>query len=108
MRPVRYDPAAAQELAEAVAWYEAEHAGLGDALLSEVDAIVAALRSGGIVPHSPVPELADPTVRRILLERFPYAIAFVEHEGAILLVAVAHLKRRPAYWADRLPAPPGR
>jgi len=33
--------------------------------------------------------------------RFPYGIAFEEHERHLLVLAVAHSKRRPLYWLTR-------
>jgi len=34
--------------------------------------------------------------------RFPFAIVFVELDDHYLVVAVAHLKRKPGYWLTRL------
>jgi hypothetical protein len=40
--------------------------------------------------------------RRVLLGRFPYALVYREvFHDQIEIVAVAHLKRRVSYWADR-------
>ena len=36
------------------------------------------------------------------LERFPYALVYIERGDRIIGLAVAHLKRRPGYWRDRL------
>jgi hypothetical protein len=35
------------------------------------------------------------------LPRFPYVIAFERHEHYVLVLAVAHAKRRPLYWFTR-------
>jgi toxin ParE1/3/4 len=32
---------------------------------------------------------------------FPYAIIFVIEPGFMLVVAVAHAKRKPGYWRER-------
>jgi hypothetical protein len=40
-------------------------------------------------------------IRRALVERFPYAIAFEAHPDAVFILAVAHAKRRPLYWLHR-------
>lgn len=37
-----------------------------------------------------------------LLERFPFSVVFRERLHDIQIVAVAHAKRRPGYWAKRL------
>ncbi len=39
--------------------------------------------------------------RRCNLHRFPYFIVYREKEDSILIVAVAHAKRRPGYWKRR-------
>ena len=36
------------------------------------------------------------------LQRFPYALVYVNRAERIIAVAVAHLKRRPGYWRNRL------
>jgi hypothetical protein len=41
---------------------------------------------------------ADP---QATIQRFPYAIAFEEHEQHVLILAIAHGKRRPLYWLTR-------
>ena len=39
--------------------------------------------------------------RKATIQRFPYVIAFEERERRVLLLAVAHAKRRPLYWLTR-------
>lgn len=40
--------------------------------------------------------------RRMLLHRFPYGVIYRERLHDIQIIAVAHAKRRPGYWAKRL------
>lgn len=40
--------------------------------------------------------------RRVIVDRFPFSIVFRERLHDIQIVAVAHAKRRPCYWAKRL------
>ncbi|WP_309399619.1 type II toxin-antitoxin system RelE/ParE family toxin [Cerasicoccus maritimus] len=40
--------------------------------------------------------------RRCRLETFPYGIIYQLRADEILIVAVAHLKRKPEYWKDRI------
>jgi toxin ParE1/3/4 len=44
-----------------------------------------------------------PSIRKALLKRFPFAIAFVAAatDEPPLIVAIAHAKRRPGYWLAR-------
>jgi plasmid stabilization system protein ParE len=39
--------------------------------------------------------------RRYLLHRFPFAVIYRIEESRIVIVAVAHARRRPRYWTDR-------
>ena len=48
----------------------------------------------------PVWRRAD--VRQRVLRRYPYSIFYVTEAGVIVIVAVAHHKRRPGYWLSRL------
>ena len=41
-------------------------------------------------------------VRRCLMHRFPDAVIFVCRPDEIVVVAVAHTRRRPLYWLNRL------
>ncbi len=92
------------ELTEAASWYEARQPGLAIKLLQEIDQAEYAIQSR---PHS-FPQLAntstDLVVRRALLPRFPYALVFLELQAEIRVLAVAHAKRHPNYWLNRLQA----
>lgn len=46
--------------------------------------------SHAIAPDGP----DEPTVRQAVLRRFPYRLVFLEHDDAIVIVAVAHLRKR--------------
>ena len=41
-------------------------------------------------------------IRRRRLSGFPYGLIYSVDKGDILVLAVAHLHRRPDYWRDRL------
>ncbi len=81
----------------AARWYDREASGLGGEFLAEVQRAFAAVRSR---PRAGAPM---PTGRRrVLLRRFPYAVVYRELPGALVRVlAVAHARRRPDYWAHR-------
>ena len=40
--------------------------------------------------------------RKCLVKTFPYAIIYKEHARVIRIAAIAHFKRKPAYWAERV------
>ena len=94
---VRFLEIAEIELDEAIQWYGAQTPGLGRAFLIEV--LAAADRIARF------PEAWHPLgegVRRCRLSRFPYGLIYTMDNGDILVLAVAHLHRRPDYWRDRL------
>lgn len=41
-------------------------------------------------------------IRRHRLRRFPYAVIYLCLPDEVLVIAMAHLHRRPLYWLDRL------
>jgi len=90
-------PAALAELHDAAAFYTASaNVELGVAFLAEfehgVNAILANPRVG--------PTFRG-TRRRYLLRRFPYSIIYQVTADELRVVAVAHQRRRPGYWAGR-------
>jgi toxin ParE1/3/4 len=101
-RRLRFDYRAVEEFIAAVDWYEARLAGLGREFINAVDRAVERLvenpRLGGPVPGVD-PELGT---RRLLLQKFPYSVVYLESGKEITVVAVAHGHRRPGYWRDRL------
>jgi len=96
---VRVLEVAQQELDEAIAYYNSQAPGLGDAFLLEAVAAIDRIRR---YPHAWHP-LGEST-RRCRLRRFPYGLIYHEDKGEVLIVAVAHSHRRPDYWRDRVKA----
>ncbi|HET7499821.1 MAG TPA: hypothetical protein VFK02_02430 [Kofleriaceae bacterium] len=41
---------------------------------------------------------AFPPIQRFVMDRFPYAIGYQVMTGAVVVLVVAHAKRRPGYW----------
>lgn len=95
-------PEARVELRSAALWYDERRPGLGDEFIAEVSAILARI---GDAPESyppwPRQRAAGPVIRKATIQRFPYVIAFEKHEHHVLVLAVAHAKRRPLYWLTR-------
>jgi len=92
----RFHPAAEFELDEAAQWYEDRREGLGLLFLTAVRDKIADLL---LAPERW--RLVNGS-RRVLLGRFPYAIVYREvSDDELEIVAVAHYRRRPKYWARR-------
>lgn len=93
------DPAAA-ELYEAVGWYERQRPGLGADLFDAISHTLSFIESN---PEAGVAVSADSQTRRFMVRRFPYQVVYRIRTDEIVIVAVAHSKRRPGYWTDRRP-----
>lgn len=85
-------------------WYEGRQPGLGHDFFIELDrAFAMILEPPGTWPLWPgLPETLG--IRRFLLARFPFGIAYDFSGADVIVYAVAHLSRRPGYWKDRLKA----
>jgi toxin ParE1/3/4 len=102
MKPARLSPEAVAELAEATAWYESRWPELGKRFLEQFETVLRLIESR---PAS-FPRLLDTApelnIRRALLPRFPYASISLELTSEIRIVAVAHVRRKPGYWLNRV------
>ena len=102
MPSLRSHPEADAEAESAAVWYEDRQDGLGQDFLAELErAFTLVSESPGTWPLWPgMPESLG--IRRFLLSRFPYGIAYESTQSEVVVYAVAHLARRPGYWKDRL------
>jgi hypothetical protein len=98
---------AEEEMHAAAARYEDRVPGLGLDFLDEVErAMVWVCQHPPASPPWPdVP--AELGIRRKLLDRFPFGLPYLQLDGRIVFLAVAHLSREPAYWLDRARDRPG-
>ncbi len=96
------EPEAEEELLAAIDWYEEHRRGLGKELFRAVEKTIDQL--GSPVDRSlPFPGVAsDLGVRRILVNKFPFAVVFMKLKHETRILAIAHLKKRPGYWRYRL------
>ena len=95
---IRIHSDAATELAEAVRWYDSKRRGLGGELVDEVAGAIDRVAQN---PEAGSPLSADGKTRRVLVPRFPYQLVYRLRPGEVVVVAVAHMKRRPGYWRDQ-------
>ena len=83
-------PEARAELRSAALWYNERRPGLRDEFIADVS---AGLDRIGDAPESypawPRTRIAGPLIRKATVQRFPYLIAFEEHEQHVLVLAVA-------------------
>jgi toxin ParE1/3/4 len=97
VKPHAFHPGAEEDFLNALAYYRDESAVQAGRLYDEIMRLVGEVCR---TPHSY--RLIDPPVRRHMGRNFPYAILYVEKPDRVLVLAVAHFKRRPGYWKSRL------
>ena len=93
-------PEARAEFEQAVTHYDQCGLGLGDEFTDEVEAAIRRILNQ--------PEAwanYHHATRRCLARRFPFGVVYQIRPNLILIVAIAHLRREPEYWAVRLVNP---
>lgn len=96
---IRLLDAAKKELDEAHDYYEKQLTGLGVEFLQDILSTFSRIKSN---PESWSP--FSQRTRRCLSKRFPYGIIYQlrRQDNLLLIVAIAHLHRKPDYWKDRI------
>jgi toxin ParE1/3/4 len=93
---VEFHPEAFREIEDALEWYLERSLRAAEAFEREVESGIS------IIASSPaVWPLFEGGARRYILRRFPYSMIYRATESGILIVALAHHKRRPRYWRGR-------
>jgi hypothetical protein len=93
---VEFHPEADVELAQAVEYYENKRKGLGGAFFDEVS---SALQR--ITRFPTAWAILSRRSRRCVTNRFPYGVVYRVKGSTVLVVAIAHLHRKPGYWLTR-------
>lgn len=97
MSSIGFDPDARAEFLAAVEYYEECRKGLGRRFREAVALELEHIRQ---MPFRY--RVLHPPFRRCLVTNFPYSIIFSIEPDTILIIAVAHAKRKPGYWHERL------
>ena len=96
--------AAAEEAAEAAAWYESQRAGLGIEFDVAVQTVLDLLETR-MPPVVAMPGRASKSrAQRIVMRRLPFDIVVAPTGEGWLVIAFAHHSRRPGYWWGRIPS----
>lgn len=92
-------PEALAEIEQAAIYYDQHGLGLGDEFVNEIEATIQRVilqpEAWSIYQHG---------TRHCLTNRFPYSVIYRTHPDFILIVAIAHLRREPGYWSQRVPS----
>ncbi|SRR5712691_8652894 len=95
-RNVRFHPQAEQEAQRASRWYVERSPTAAQAFLADLDhAILRVTEAPARWP------LYQGAARRYIFQQFPFSVIYRVTDDAIDVVAVAHHRRKPGYWADR-------
>lgn len=94
---IEFLPEADEEFREAARYYESEAAGVGVAF------VVAVHRAADEVAVAPfATQVIRSGIRRKVMRNFPYSLFYAVEADVIVIVSVAHQRRRPSYWHARL------
>ncbi len=93
---IRFLEGASSDIDDAFLWYEDQVVGLGYAFLSAVTDSVSLIEA-----HPDGFPVVRGLFRRCLLSRFPYSIIYSIYNGELIVTAVAHMRRAPAYWQEK-------
>lgn len=93
---VRYLSIAESELDVAIEYYEEQEPGLGLRFFAEVRNTI-----DRVIAYPDAWYGISSSTKRCRTKIFPYGIIYQIREKEILIVAVAHLHRKPNYWSKR-------
>ena len=97
MKPIVILPDAEQEMLVAAQYYQSQSPGLGNDYLTEVERAVHSIATS---PQTwPI---LEGDLRRRLIRRFPCGILYRIDPDEIVIIAVAHLRKNPGYWKNRI------
>jgi plasmid stabilization system protein ParE len=91
-----FHPEAALEFEEAALFYESRIVGLGKSYAAEINRTVALIQE---FPDAGAPLYSN--LRHVRIDRFPYSVVYRRNSESVVIVAVAHQRRRPGYWRGR-------
>jgi plasmid stabilization system protein ParE len=92
-----FHPAASREIKGAHAWYARRSIRAADGFYEELLPVLDHIKERPRL----YPQHADGT-QKVVLDRYPFSIVFRELLHETQIIAVAHAKRHPNYWINRL------
>ena len=93
---IEFHPEAVAEAQAARMWYDARSQTASRSFVAELDRAIAEI---GESPNR-WPQYVEGT-RRFLFRRFPFMVVYRVRPDRIQILAVAHARRKPAYWKQR-------
>jgi plasmid stabilization system protein ParE len=102
--PVRLelDPEASREVEATFDWYEHRRPGLGADFIAQLDQDLLLLSENPrTAPPWRGPAAQQLGVRVFVMRRYPFLLPYLVQEERGVVLAVAHVRRRPGYWFRR-------
>jgi plasmid stabilization system protein ParE len=96
MLPIDFLPGSHEDFAQSFNWYASKSLGAAERFMIAINSALTEIASE--------PERfakIDSRHRERLVRKFPFRIVYRILDNSILIVAVAHAKRRPDYWKSR-------
>ena len=94
----RFHRAAVAEHLDQVAFYESRLPGLGAHYLAKFGAVMSRI----CIEPACYPTVGTPGIRKAGLKRFPFHVIYQVAATQIVVLAIAHQRRRPSYWIGRV------
>lgn len=96
MKPIIFLAGAEEDLVGALAYYGRISPNLHTRLMNELKTTLAR------IAQAPSRwQKIDAGIRKLAMDRFPYAVLYQDEEAEIRIVAIAHFKREPGYWKKK-------
>jgi toxin ParE1/3/4 len=97
VKAFRFHPLAWEEMEATDDWYRSRSFDVGLEFLSDLDSAIEDI----LQAPQRWPKYLYGT-RRLVMQRFPFSIIYLDDPDLITIIAVAHAKRKPGYWKGRL------
>ena len=97
MLVVRFRPEVADDLRDAIAWYDEKRPGLGDEFVTEFWSALERLAN-----HPLTYAVTETGLRACRIARFPYVVHYRCSDDEVLIVAVMFGGRDTSAWDDRV------
>ena len=99
-KSVEYHSSARADFDESLDWYLSRSVGSAIGFVLTVDDAIEKI----IAASSRFPSTYS-GCRYCALRRYPFRIVFHEEDDRLVIIAIAHAKRRPGFWRDRISSP---
>jgi plasmid stabilization system protein ParE len=94
---IEFSPDARTEFDDAFDWYAERSTKAATGFADEVNRVINLIAAD---PQRHARTYTDCQLCRLI--RYPWCIIYRDENETVLIVAIAHTKRRPGYWHDRL------